>query len=146
MSVNTEENTFTLDPDVKTYDLLPGEIDGGVVVRAAGMGFKYVEVNNVMPVSGNDGEVCVVDGVWYVYLYDKWSETNLFSTKEDFKNAYGQYITVYRLFGATIVKIDDITITTGPTVSFKPMGSSAPTQGTDVIAFTLEAELQPRYL
>ena len=146
MSVNTEENTFTLDPDVKTYDLLPGEIDGGVVVREAGMGFKYVEVNNVMPVSGNDGEVCVVDGVWYVYLYDKWSETNLFSAKEDFKNAYGQYITVYRLFGATIVKIDDITITTGPTVSFKPMGSSAPTQGTDVIAFTLEAELRPRYL
>ena len=146
MSVNTEENTFTLDPGVKTYDLLPGEIDGGVVVREAGMGFKYVEVNNVMPVSGNDGEVCVVDGVWYLYLYGQWKETNLFNSKEDFKNTYGDYITVYRLFGATIVKIDTITITTGPTVSFKPMGAAAASLGVDVPAFTLEGALQPRYL
>jgi len=145
-SVDVENNTLTLDPNVQTYDLLPGEIDQGVVVREAGFAFNYVEVSNVMPVTGNDGEVCVVDGTWYVYLYGEWRETNLFDSKEDFKNVYGGYVTVYRLFGATIVKIDTITITTGPTVSFKPMGAAAAYLGTDVPAFTLEGALQPRYL
>ena len=145
-SVDVENNTLTLDPNVQTYDLLPGEVDHGVVIRPAGFGFNYVEVSNVMPVSGNDGEVCVVDGVWYLYLYGQWKETNLFNSKEDFKNTYGDYITVYRLFGATIVKIDTITITTGPTVSFKPMGAAAVSLGVDVPAFTLEGALQPRYL
>ena len=146
ISVDVDNNTLTLDSSVQTYDLLPGIIDHGVVVRQAGMPFNYVEVSNVMPVSGNDGEVCVVNGTWYVYLYNEWRETNLFDSKEDFKNIYGNYITVYRLFGATIVTVDAVTITTGPSITFKQMGSSSPIQGTDVPAFDLEGELQPRYL
>lgn len=146
ISVDTENNKLTLDSSVQTYDLLPGEIDHGVVVRQAGMGFNYVEVNNAMPVSGNDGDVCTVEGKWYVHLYDEWRETNMFDSKEDFKNGYGNYITIYKLFGATIVKLDTITITTGPTLYFRQMGSLTPRQGVNMPEFELEAELLPRYL
>lgn len=61
-SVDVTNNTLTLDSSVHTYDLLPGVVDHGTVVRQAGFPFNYVEVNNTMPVSGNDGEVCVVNG------------------------------------------------------------------------------------
>ena len=146
LSVDTENNQLTLDSSVQTYDLLPGVIDHGVVVRQAGMGFNYVEVNNTMPTTGNDGDVCVVGGTWYVYLYNEWRETNMFDSKEDFKNAYGNYVTIYKLFGATIVKIDTITISSGPSLYFRQMGSLTPRQGVNMPEFELEAELLPRYL
>lgn len=144
-SVDVENNTLTLDPEVETYDLPAGEIDHGVIVTPGGMAFNYVEVNNVMPVSGNKGDVCVVDGQWYVYMYGEWKVSNLFSSKDDFKNIYGDYITVYRMFGATIVTLDNITITTGTNIKYKELDGTIRTSAS-MPAFTLEAELQPRYL
>lgn len=146
IAVDIESNTITLDSSVETYDLLPGEIDHGVVVRPAGMAFNYVEVNNELPVTGNKGDVCYVDGQFYVYLYDEWKETNMFSSKDDFKNGYGDYITIYKMFGATIVKLDTITISTGPKVYFRQMGSLTPQQSVNVPEFEIEGELLPRYL
>ena len=144
-SVDTENNTLTLDSAVETYDIPPAQVDHGVLVQPGGIAFNYVEVNNVMPVSGNKGDVCVVDGKWYMYLYDEWKPCNLFSSKDDFKNIRGEYITVYRMFGATIVPLNKVTITTGTNIKYKDQNDVTQT-GASMPAFTLTAELQPRYL
>jgi len=144
MSVNTEENSLTLDPDVETYDIPPAQVEDGQVIRKAGMAFNYVEVNNVMPTEGNVGDVCVVDDVWYVYLYDEWKVTNMFGSKNNFKNGYGDYVTIYKLFGATIVPLDQVSIVTGTNINYRENGQVK--QGASVDAFKLTAGLQPRYL
>lgn len=149
-SVNITENTLTLDPEVYTADILPGEGANGIVIRPAGFAFNYIEVNNVMPAEGEEGYVCLVNGVMYLYRKNKdgkgeWLETNLFSSKEDFQNIYGDYITQYRVFGGTITELDDITITTGTNINYlDELKEVKP--GTAVPEFTLWAELQPRYL
>ena len=48
------------------------------------------------------------------------------------------------MFGATIVKLDDIRITTGTNINYNNNGVVS--TGASVNAFTLSAELQPRYL
>ena len=68
----------------------------------------------------------------------------IFLKKKDFMNIYGDYITQYRMYGATIVKLDNITITTGTNLAYKKNNQTI--TGTSVGAFTLSAELQPRYL
>lgn len=149
-SVDIENNTLTLDPAYYTEDILPGEGENGVVIRPAGVAFNYIEVNNVMPTTGEKNTVCMVDGVMYLYRIDKqgageWIETNLFNSNEDFKNIYGDYITQYRMFGATITQLDDITITTGSNIGY--LNNFKETEkGASVPEFTIWAELQPRYL
>ena len=77
-------------------------------------------------------------------MNDEWQETNLFSSKDDFKNIYGDYITQYKMFGATIVKLDDLVITTGNNISYKDNNNVI--SGSAMDGFKLTAELQPRYL
>ena len=56
-------------------------------------------------------------------------------------NIYGYYIPIYKVFGATIVEADYVTITTGKSISNEEKNSLA-----DVETFTLSGSLQPRYL
>ena len=143
------ENTLTLSDTIFTPDIPRAEVDGTTVVRPSGVAFNYIEVHNIMPTTGNFWDVCVVDDVWYVYQQigpstGKWIETSYFSSKDDFKNLFGDYITIYKMFGATIVELDELTITTGTNINYKD-GSVIRT-GASVGAFTLSAELRPRYL
>lgn len=150
-TIDVENNTITLDPNVYTQDILPPIVDEGILVRPGGVPFNFIDLqdNDPMPVSGNEGDVCVYNDVWYLYrLTDgtngEWVETNLFSNKNDFKNMYGDYITQYRMFGATIVELDDLTITTGTNIGYRENGVTS--VGSSVQAFELSAELLPRYL
>ena len=49
------------------------------------------------------------------------------------------------MFGATIVELDVLTITTGQNINYRNTNGTTST-GSRVEAFTLSAELQPRYL
>lgn len=137
-AVDVEHNDLTLDRSVvHTYP-----------IPETGFEFRYVEVNDVKPEDDTAlyelGDVCTVNGKWYVFRYDKWTETSMFDSKDEFKDLYGDYQTIYRTFGATIVELDDLIITTGNHISYKD-GSETKT-GSSVNAFTLEAEILPRYL
>ena len=133
IEVDEDNNTLILEKDNPDY--IPfATIENGTVMRPAGIEYIYKEVNNIMPTEGNRNEVCVVDGVWYIYTTE-WKETNLFTSKEEFRDIYGDYVPIYRTVGGTIVKLDDIIIRTGYRLGDVSVG-----------AFTLSAELQPRYL
>lgn len=144
IAYDKDANTITLDNSVLTYDIPPAVVEEGVVIRPAGMAFNYVEVNNVLPSSGSDGDVCVVDGVCYVYLYNEWQVCTFFNGADDFLDNEGNYHTVYKVFGATMMPLDKLTITTGTNIKYRYNGSTI--TGSSMPAFTLEAELQPRYL
>jgi hypothetical protein len=49
------------------------------------------------------------------------------------------------MFGATIVDLDVLTITTGQNINYRSTNGTTNT-GSSVGAFKLSAELQPRYL
>ena len=144
VGVNVEENTLILDNNTITYDIPEGEMSGDVIVRPSGFAFNYVEVNNVEPSTGKLGDVCVVNGQWKAYLYGEWRDINYFSSKEDFKNIYGKYITQYKMFGATIVELDRLTITTGTNISYKE--NNILKTGASMNAIEIAGELRPRYL
>lgn len=144
-SINVDDNSITLDSNVVTYDIQPALIEEDIVVHPSGMPFNYIEVSNVMPETGNVGDVCVVNNEWFMYLYDEWKPCNLFSSKDDFKDNAGNYQTVWRVFGATIVPLNKITITTGTNINYKTINGETQS-GSSMPAFTLEAGLQPRYL
>lgn len=144
ISIDEENNTLALDTERPTQDIPGPQVDKGVIIRPAGVAFNYIEVNGTMPTTGEIGDVCTVDDTWYVYTADGWTETNYFDSKDDFKNIYGDYITQYKMFGATIVELDDLTITTGTNLKYKE-GNNIKT-GASIGEFTLEGELQPRYL
>lgn len=145
LSINTENNSLTLESG-KTANMPGPVVDTatGVLLKPGGIEYNYVEVYNVLPVTGEENNVCTVDGVWYVYRNGKWQITNLFTSKSDFINMYGYLQAQYRMYGATIVKLDDITITTGTNIKYKKNNTT--TTGSSVGAFTLSAEIQPRYL
>lgn len=150
-SINKANNSLTLDPEVYTQDILPPVVDNGVIAKPGGVPFNFIDLpeGSSMPTTGNEGDVCVYKDVWYVYKLNngangEWVETNLFSSKEDFKNIYGDYITQYKMFGATIVQLDDLTITTGTNINYRENGTIK--MGNNVAAFEISAELLPRYL
>lgn len=68
----------------------------------------------------------------------------MFGSKNNFKNGYGDYVTIYKLFGATIVPLDQVSIVTGTNINYRENGQVK--QGASVDAFKLTAGLQPRYL
>lgn len=149
ISVDVANNSLTLDDKTYTQNIPAAIVDSGVVVKPAGVAFNYIEVNNEIPTTGSEGDVCVVDDTWYVYSLKKdgsgeWVICNYFSSKDDFKNIYGDYVTQYKMFGATIVELDELTIRTGTNINYKENNTIK--NGSSVGAFKLSAELQPRYL
>ena len=144
VGIDKINNTLILDDEVTTYDIPKAQVDGEVLIKPAGFAFNYIEVDGVKPSTGELGDVCFAEDKWWVYLYDEWKETNYFSSKDDFKNIYGDYITQYKMFGATIVELDNLTITTGTNINYKENNTIK--KGNSVEAFTISGELQPRYL
>lgn len=144
VGIDKVNNTLILDDEVTTYDIPKAQVDGEVLIKPAGFAFNYIEVDGVKPSTGELGDVCFAEDKWWVYLYDEWKETNYFSSKDDFKNIYGDYITQYKMFGATIVELDNLTITTGTNINYKENNTIK--EGSSVEAFTISGELQPRYL
>ncbi len=143
ISVDVANNSFTVEGN--TTDDIPAPVgENGVLITPGGVAYNYIEVFNVLPTVSEQNNVCVVNNVWYVYKNGKWEETNLFTSKQDFLNIYGDYVTQYRMYGATIVKLDNVTITTGNQLKYKDNNETI--TGASVGAFTLSAELQPRYL
>lgn len=143
MSVDVEHNSLTLDSTIKggvgTYN-----IPQAVGETPAGFPCTYLEVNNVMPGSGTLGQVIVVNNVWYIWMYGAWIKTSLFSAKSDFYNEEEEYETKYVLFGATILNLDNITVTTGNKVSFN-RGSETVT-GSSIGAISCSVSITPKYL
>lgn len=144
IDVDIDNNTLTLDSVVLTYDIPKAQVDGGVLIKPAGFAFNYIEVNGVKPSTGELGDVCFAEDKWWIYLYNEWKETNYFSSVDDFKNIYGDYITQYKMFGATIVKLDKLTMTTGTNISYKENNTIK--TGASMDAIKLVGELRPRYL
>ena len=146
ISVDEENNSIELDSGVFTHDIPKGQADNGIMIRPSGIEYNYIEVGNELPTEGEDMNVCVVDGIWYLYNGNtaQWEETNYFSSKEDFKNVFGDYIPIYKVFGATIVEVDNLTITTGNNI--KGIENNNIITGSNIGNIILTASLQPRYL
>ena len=127
--VDDEENRLRLDSKALTYEVLPTELnEDGTIARPSGMEFRYIgdfESVEELP-TGALGDVAsvtyyktttkgeeIVDKIeMYVYRYDKWDITHLFEEPKDFKNIYGDYEPRYLIFGANIVDVNDIKIST----------------------------------
>lgn len=136
IAVDETQNTLTLDEGVLTYN-----------INKPGFEFNYIEIGNNpenIPTNPKLGDVYTLNGVWYVYRYDEWQETSLFSDVAEFQNIRGYIEPRQRMFGATIVELDDLVITTGTNISYKENGKIK--TGSSVGAFKLEAEMLPRYL
>lgn len=127
---NYEDNRILLDENVLTYEILPAELnEDGTVARPGGMEFNYIgDYNSKEELPGNAslGDVAsvtymkttlkgaeVVDRIeMYLYRYNKWETTNLFTSPDEFKDIYGDYEPRYLIFGANIVDVNDIKIST----------------------------------
>ena len=48
----------------------------------------------------------------YLYRYGEWSLTNLFSDPAEFRDIYGENMPRYLIFGANIVDVNDIKVST----------------------------------
>lgn len=128
--VDDEENRVKLDDKVLTYEILPAEIDGaGGVITPAGMEFNYIggySSPDKLPEEANLGDVAsimymkktskgalVADRIeMYLYRYGEWSLTSLFSDPAEFRDIYGENMPRYLIFGANIVDVNDIKVST----------------------------------
>lgn len=131
--VDVANNLCYLSTEKPTYDITPAETDeNGIVIKPSGFACNYVEIGNDLnnrPEEPQVGDVYTYQGKWYIYRNGEWSETSLFSSKEQFRDIYGNYATQYIVFGANVVELDEIVITT----------SNMP-------AFSMKAEILPRYI
>lgn len=143
LSVDLNENTLTLDSSIRqgagTYNILPAT--GGT---PAGFPCSYIECDNVIPGSGNTGDVVVVHDIWYIWLYSGWQRTSLFQSKSDFLNELETYETKYILLAATIIDLDEVLISTGNEVSFVWRGQTF--VGSSMASTEIEFSILPRYL
>lgn len=140
---NYEDNRVLLDENVLTYEILPAELnEDGSVARPSGLEFNYVgnyDSIDALPEEAELGDIAsvtytkttikgaeVTDRIdMYLYRYDKWEITNLFTHPDEFKDIYGDYEPRYLIFGANIVDVNDIKISTNigecdVSVSFLP--------------------------
>lgn len=143
LSINEEDNSVTLDNTIRdgigTYDIPQAEGE-----TPAGFPCTYLEVNNIMPGSGTLGQVIVVDNIWYIWMYGQWMKTSLFTAKSDFYNQEEEYETKYILFGAAILDLDDIVVSTGNKVTFKR--GEEEIIGVSMGAIDCSVGIIPRYL
>lgn len=127
--VDLVNNTLTLDPDVTTYDIPDATEERPAGFECNYLG-EYASLDEIESVASKDlGNVAQAQGQWYIYRYDKWDKTNLFSNEEQFKDISGNRVPHYLVFGATLVKMDDLIVSTN-----------------NLPAFSMSAEILPRYL
>lgn len=123
VDIDEENNGVKLDPNVLTYEILPATED-----TPSGFECRYVgdyKTKDEFP-TGNVGDVAsitytkvnskgavVVDRIeMYLYRYEDWAITNLFMSPDEFKDIRGDYEPRYLVFGANIISLDDITVST----------------------------------
>lgn len=139
IDANVNENTLLLDPEVETIDLQPSRKtiqDGREVIIPGGMKCQYigeVDTPSGLPASAENGDVCLVktyngavkirdnygdeieypqrNDVMFMYRYGQWKLTNLFTEPEEFYEG-GELVPRYLIFGANVIKMDKITIST----------------------------------
>ena len=133
VGVDLKNNLCYLDTEKVTYDIKPAVVDeSGVLVAPSGFACNYIEIGedkDKIPTNPQVGDVYTYQDKWYMYRNGEWTETNLFTSRSQFKNMYGDYITQYLVFGANVVDLDDIVITT-----------------TNMPDFEMKAEILPRYI
>lgn len=128
--IDIEENAVLLSDEVITYEVLPATFnEDGTVDTPSGMEFRYVgefgEEKN-LPSTANVGDVAsvtytkqgakgeeTIDRIdMYVYRNDEWSITNLFYGPHEFRDIQGDLKPKYLIFGANIVDVNDIRVST----------------------------------
>lgn len=128
-----KRNLLILDTDPLTYDIPPATYnEDGSLKRHAGFECRYIKINedlSKLPTEPKLGDIYQYQNKWYIYQYDKWQETGLFSHENDFRDIYGNFIPRYVLFGANILILDELYI-----------------HCANMPQFTLRAEILPRYL
>lgn len=124
IDIDKEGNMLILSTFYKTTYLTPRatfDEEGNLITRG---GFKcsYVGMYNSydkLPKEAELGHVAAVPMTtpkglaiydMYIYRYDKWEWTSLFTEPSEFKNAYGDFVDKYIMFNAAIVKLDDLTL------------------------------------
>lgn len=130
---HTKRNLLILDTEPFTQDILPTTYNkDGSIKKPSGLECRYIKINEDLqnvPQEPTVGDVYQYAGKWYIYQYNKWQETGLFSHENDFRDIKGNFIPRYVLFGANILRLDNLTI-----------------HSEDMPDFTLKAEILPRYL
>lgn len=155
VDVDVNSNTLYLDPEVEEIDLLPTRsavINGERTTIPGGMKCVFIgsyDTAASLPVSASDGNVALVrsyngavkvrdnygdlieypqqNNVMFMYRYGKWKLTNLFTEESEFQQG-NEYVPRYLMFGANVIKMDKITIST------------------NIDACILRAEILPRYI
>lgn len=126
---NVNDNCVLLDSNVTTYEILPAGTKEDGTPRPSGMEFNYIgefknyealpqdskvgDVASITYMATTDKGATVVDRIdMYLYRYGKWSITNLFTNPKEFENIDGDMEPRYLIFGANIVDVNDIKIST----------------------------------
>ena len=126
-------NLLILEDEPHTYDIPPATYNqNGTLKKHAGFECRYIQINenlDNLPKEPKLGDIYQYQGKWYIYQYNKWQETGLFSHENDFRDIYGNFIPRYVLFGANILILDELYI-----------------HCANMPQFTLRAEILPRYL
>lgn len=129
IGIDADTNSLIISTENKdTYDIMPATL-----TRPAGFACNFVgkfNTINDLPSTSNVGDVAQLrdTGKMMMYKYDKWNETNLFTSDEEFLDETEHYVTRYLMFGANIIGLDDITV------------------NTNIDACNLEVSLLPRYI
>ena len=86
--------------EFKNYDALP-------------QNSKVGDVASITYTTTTDKGATVVDRIdMYLYRYGKWDITSLFTDPKEFENIDGDIESHYLIFGANIVDVNDIKIST----------------------------------
>jgi phage-related protein len=129
IDIDDKDNCPKLDDSVITYEILPAGVKEDGTPRPGGMEFNYIgdfASFEKLPQDSKPGDVAsvtimkttskgatVVDRIdMYLYRYNKWSITSLFTDPKEFENYMGQIESRYLIFGANIVDVNDIKIST----------------------------------
>jgi len=143
LSVDKANNTLTISGERFNQEIKTAEENDGI---HPGIAYNYLELNGgTKPETADVNTVVIENGIWYVYTATQgWQKTNYFGSKDEFYDIYGNLQPVWKVYGATILDLDKVTITTGNNVKYLSNGEAVEAASMD--SFTLEAELLPRYL
>lgn len=123
LATDIDNNRLLLDQNPYTYPTATLD-ENEEIIQPAGFACNYtggITTEEELPETAHLGDVKSrvikeVNGItyyqMYLYRYDKWDKTSLFTDPEDFVDTTGNYTTQYLMFGANIVGLSDITIST----------------------------------
>lgn len=134
-------NNLILDTEnATTHDILPAVVEDGHLAEREGFVCTYIgEFKTEEEIKAQDktvGNVAALkkeneDGTitYTMYMYrDEWAQTSLFASPKEFINVFGDQVKRHLIFGANLIKLEDLTITT------------------NIPEFDMSVEFLPRYL